>query len=104
MRTAYHEIVGQAMAGMTHQEDLALGNWKRCVRYIRDGPDVMSVATFCEASSGVLGGGVGLCGLGLSWYYGTALFDVGASVIMASLVGAVSFFLLQRSGSALLGR
>jgi hypothetical protein len=91
------------MAWMEPSE-LALAPWRRCVKYLRDGPDVMSVATFLEASSGVAGAGIGLVGIGLSWYYETALFDVGASVIMASSVGVVSGFLLQRSGAALLGR
>jgi len=102
-RTAYHEILGQSKGGLTPAE-LALTPWRRCTKYLRDGPDVMSVATFCEASSGVVGAGVGLGGLALSWYFETALFDVGASLIMASSVGAVSFYLLQRSGAALLGR
>lgn len=105
VRTAYQEILAQARAGMTPLQLASVTSpWTQCGGYLRDGPDVMSVATFCESSSGVAGAGIGLCGLGLSWYFETAAFDVGASLLMASSVGAVSFFLLQRSGSALLGR
>lgn len=105
MRTAYREILVQSEAGMTPQELASLTSpSSRTIAYCRDGPDIMSVATFCEASSGVVGAGVGLTGLGLSWYFQTAVFDVGSSLLMASSVGMVSFFLLQRSGAALLGR
>lgn len=106
VRTAYHEILSQAMSGMGpgDSQELSLTPWKRCYRYILEGPDVMSVATFTESASGVVGAGVGLSGLALSYYFETALFDVGASLVMASAVGAVSTFLLQRSGAALLGR
>jgi len=105
VRTAYNEILRQSMAGMTPLElATPMLPRSRCKKYLRDGPDIMSVATFCEASSGVVGAGVGLSGLGLSWYFETALFDIGASLIMAASVGGVSFFLLRRSGAALLGR
>lgn len=105
VRTAYHEILGQAKAMMTQEElEACTAPWMRCARYLKEGPDIMSVATLCEASSGVVGAGVGLGGLALSWYFETAIFDVGASLIMASSVGAVAGFLMQRSGSALLGR
>ena len=64
----------------------------------------MSVATLLEAATGVLGGGIGLVGLSLSWYCQSRVYDIGASLVMGSLVSGVSYFLLQRTQAALLGR
>jgi len=105
MRTAYHEILRQSKAAMSAEELASpTAEWRRCVAYIYDGRDVMSVATFCESASGVVGAFCGLSGLGLAWYLETVVVDIAASIVMASSVGAVSAFLLHRSGEALLGR
>jgi len=108
LRTAYLEIKDLAIrSGIGDDEDTSpafVKDWRRCYAYLQEGADTMSIATFCEAGSGVLGSSVGLVGLGLSWHYLDGVYDVGASLLMASIVGVVSAFLLRRSGSALLGR
>lgn len=80
------------------------GEFWQVLCYLREGRDVMSTATFTEASSGVLGAGVGLMGLATSWYLQSVVPDVCASILMASIVCGVSGFLLRRSGDALLGK
>jgi len=82
----------------------APGDLRQVLRYLREGRDVMSTATFTEASSGMLGAGVGLVGLGASWYLQSGVPDVMASLVMASMVCGVSGFLLRKSGIALLGQ
>jgi len=72
--------------------------------YVKQGKDVMSVATFLESSLGVLAGGIGIAGLALSWALQNKALDIGASIIMSSLVTGCSHFLLGRTQSALLGR
>eukprot|EP00747_Dinoflagellata_sp_TGD_P080555 gnl/TRDRNA2_/TRDRNA2_160944_c0_seq1.p1 gnl/TRDRNA2_/TRDRNA2_160944_c0~~gnl/TRDRNA2_/TRDRNA2_160944_c0_seq1.p1 ORF type:complete len:348 (-),score=74.49 gnl/TRDRNA2_/TRDRNA2_160944_c0_seq1:73-963(-) len=112
MRTAYREILAQAsrasdLSAQDSREASSngqLSEWRRIFGYIREGNDVMSVATFCEAGSGVLGAAVGLVGIGLSWYLQTILCDLTASLVMSSMVGIVSVFLLRRSGDLLLGK
>merc|ERR1719282_953316 len=76
----------------------------RVIAYLRNGRDVMSTATFTEASSGVLGAGVGLIGLGASWWLQSGVPDVVGSIVMASIVCGVSSFLMRKSGNALLGQ
>jgi len=105
MRTATREIMAQANAEIPGQELSNSKPWSQHVTsYVREGSDVMSVATFCEAGSGVVGCAFGLLGLGLSWFYQNSMFDMGASLFMASSVGVVSVFLLNRTGRALLGK
>lgn len=118
VRTAYQEILAQAAAqtyGPSRKADSAppvqiagqqgfRADLRHLWSYCRDGRDVMSVATFCEAGSGVVGAAVGLCGLGASWALQTATPDICASIVMASSLGFICVFLLQRSGAALLGR
>lgn len=108
-RTAFKEILEQVDA-LTPQEQgrkppapSLLESLRACRAYVREGPDVMSVATFLEAASGVVGAGVGLVGLGLTWYLQSGIYDVCASGLMASLVGVVSCQLLSKSSGALLG-
>lgn len=105
MRTATREMMTQANAEISEQQLSNSKPWSQHVTsYVRDGSDVMSVATFCEAGSGVIGCAMGLVGLGLSWFYQNPMFDLGASLCMASSVGVVSVFLLNRTGRALLGK
>jgi len=80
------------------------GQLQIVLQYLRDGRDVMSTATFTESSSGVLGACVGLVGLGASWYLQSAVPDIAASLLMASMICGVSGFLLRKSGTALLGQ
>jgi len=103
MRTAYREIMSQAAARPPKALTTA-PPWRQCLTYLCEGRDVMSVATFCEAGSGVLGAMIGLCGIGLSWGLQTNICDIGASAFMALTVGGVSIFLLGRSGELLLGQ
>ena len=72
--------------------------------YIRRGRDMMPVATLLEASTGVAGAALGISGLALSHLTGNPYYDLGASAVMAASVILVSFFLLGRSQSALVGR
>jgi hypothetical protein len=100
VRAAYREILSQA-----DKEKVGVNkrDWDRVRQYLREGRDVMSTATFTEASSGVLGAGVGMLGLGASWWLQSGAPDVVASVLMASMVCGLSSFLLRKSGQALLG-
>ena len=49
--------------GIIKEKNLNMSLWQ----YLRTGTDVMSVATFLEASFGVVGGGVGIAGLGYAY-------------------------------------
>lgn len=77
---------------------------REVLQYLREGRDVMSTATFTEASSGVLASLTGLAGIGASWYLQSGYPDMAASMIMAAMVCGVSSFLLRKSGNALLGQ
>lgn len=81
-----------------------MADLRRVFQYLREGRDVMSTATFAEASSGVIGAGVGLVGIGASWWLESGTPDVVASIVMASMVCGLSSFLLRKSGTALLGQ
>lgn len=74
------------------------------VTHLREGRDVMTIATFCEAICGVVGGAVGICGVWTTYTYQLAAFDASASLIMSGLVGMTSLFLLNKSQRALLGQ
>lgn len=76
----------------------------RTLLYIKRGKDVMSVATFLEASSGVVGGSVGILGLLASYRYQSMVCDVGASLVISTLVSSMAAFLLSRTQVALLGQ
>jgi len=102
MRTAFREIARQSSRDQAPASFLT--RLRRLPRYLREGPDVMSVATFVESASGMVGAGVGLLGLALTWWFQSGVFDLGASLIMASVVGWVSTFLMRRSSEALLGQ
>merc|ERR1740121_745424 len=100
VRAAYREILSQA-----DLEKVGVGRSDpdRVLQYLREGRDVMSTATFTEASSGVFGAGVGLIGLGASYLLQSGAPDVVASILMAAMVTGLSHFLMRRSGQALLG-
>jgi len=105
VKAAYHEILSQAEKEQVESAVSWLPlNFGRVFGYLREGRDVMSTATFTEASSGVLGAGVGLGGLWASWYLQSGVPDVGCSIVMGALVCGVSSFLMRKSGNALLGR
>lgn len=113
IRTAYGEILSlsekeQAKKLSSHSLDsagaLLPSGLQKVLGYLREGRDVMSTATFSEASSGVLGAGIGLLGLAASWGLQSGTPDVVASVVMASMVCGISTFLLRKSGKALLGQ
>ncbi|CAJ1405996.1 unnamed protein product, partial [Effrenium voratum] len=102
VRAAYREILSQAereKVGASPGSDL-----RQVAKYLSQGRDVMSTATFTEASSGVLSSFVGLIGLGLAYHLESAVPDVAAGMVMASMVSWVSVFLLGKSGQALLGQ
>mmetsp|Transcript_7860 Transcript_7860/g.18343 ORF Transcript_7860/g.18343 Transcript_7860/m.18343 type:complete len:575 (-) Transcript_7860:28-1752(-) len=105
---AYREIQSQAAKELKSRPgkagDSPQGGLRSLIWYFREGRDVMSTATFTEASSGVLGAGIGLLGLGASWLVQDGLPDVVASIGMSCMVCGVSFFLLRKSGIALLGQ
>lgn len=102
---AHREKVGALIASEPRKSDDmgTIATVRRVFKYLREGRDVMSTATFTEAFSGVLSSGVGLIGLGLSYHLQSGVPDVVASICMASIVSGVSVFLLQKSGNALLG-
>jgi len=112
--TAYREILSlsekegasadsQTKAEFRELRSTFFGRLRLVRRYLGEGRDVMSTATFTEASSGVLGAGVGLCGLASSWIYQSGTPDVAASMVMASMICGLGTFLLRNSGTALLG-
>lgn len=114
VQTAYREILSlsekegasadsETKAELRELNSTFLGRLRLVWRYLREGRDVMSTATFTEASSGVLGAGVGLCGLASSWFLQSGAPDVAASMVMASMICGLSTFLLRNSGTALLG-
>eukprot|EP00397_Hematodinium_sp_SG-2012_P020689 GEMP01021332.1.p1 GENE.GEMP01021332.1~~GEMP01021332.1.p1 ORF type:complete len:571 (+),score=107.77 GEMP01021332.1:92-1804(+) len=74
------------------------------ITQLREGRDVMTVATFCEAVCGVVGGAVGIVGVWTTYCYQLAAFDATASLIMSGLVGMTACFLLNKSQRALLGQ
>lgn len=80
------------------------GKSRKVFRYLREGRDVMSVATFTESSSGIVGSVLGIVGLSASWFFQSGTPDVIASMFMGCLVCGVSGFLLNKSGTALLGQ
>jgi len=98
MRTALHEILEAAPQG----EFWGMTPAERLRRYMREGADIMTVATFTEAGSGVVGSAVGICGIALSYYFESGIWDMGASLIMATAVGGAAKFLLSRSGDLLM--
>lgn len=105
VRAAYREILGQAEREKIGPPPASfLDQLCQVFKYLGQGRDVMSTATFTEASSGVLSSVVGLIGLGVSYQMQTGLPDVVASIVMASIVSCVSVFLLGKSGNALLGQ
>eukprot|EP00931_Biecheleriopsis_adriatica_P088102 TRINITY_DN62486_c0_g1_i1.p1 TRINITY_DN62486_c0_g1~~TRINITY_DN62486_c0_g1_i1.p1 ORF type:complete len:613 (-),score=126.90 TRINITY_DN62486_c0_g1_i1:29-1846(-) len=107
VNAAYREILSQApreQIGTSDRNASFFTNLQQVFRYLREGRDVMSTATFTEAGSGVLSSCVGLLGLGLSYHLQNGVPDVAASVLMASMVCALSQFLLRKSGNALLGQ
>mmetsp|Transcript_51334 Transcript_51334/g.142065 ORF Transcript_51334/g.142065 Transcript_51334/m.142065 type:complete len:352 (+) Transcript_51334:1-1056(+) len=103
MKAAYQEIMSQAVKEHTPADPRWPNDFGRVAGYLREGRDVMSTATFTEASSGVLGAVVGLSGLTASWYFQSGVPDVVGSIVMASLVCGVATFLMRKSGNALLG-
>uniref|UniRef100_A0A7S1PNS3 Cation efflux protein transmembrane domain-containing protein n=1 Tax=Alexandrium catenella TaxID=2925 RepID=A0A7S1PNS3_ALECA len=111
MRVAWHEILAlsEKERRVTARDDATpsrstLEDLRQVLRYLREGRDVMSTATFTEASSGMLGAGIGVIGLGASWYLESGVPDVAASIVMASMVCVAGGFLLRKSGNALLGQ
>jgi len=107
VRAAYSEILSQAqreqIGAESKRPDNLLVTGRKVLKYVREGRDVMSTATFTEAFSGMLSSAVGLVGLGLSYHLQSGTPDVVASICMATIVSGVSVFLLQKSGNALLG-
>lgn len=102
VHAAYREILSQSEHERIGAEHTGDGP-RRVLRYLQEGRDVMSTATFTEASCGILSAGIGLLGLGASWYLHSGVPDVVASIVMAGMVCGVSSFLLRKSGYALLG-
>lgn len=98
VRTAMHEILDAA----PHGDFWGTTPAERLRRYMREGADIMTVATFTEAGSGVVGSAVGIVGIGLSYYFESGMWDMGASLIMATAVGGAAKFLLGRSGDLLM--
>lgn len=104
VKAAYREILSQAEKEQVASDPRWPSSLGRVLGYLRHGRDVMSTATFTEASSGVLGAGVGLMGLGASWWLQSGVPDLAGSLVMASIVCGVSLFLMRKSGNALLGQ
>jgi len=104
VKAAYREILSQATKEQIVPSRRLPTDLGKVFGYLRHGRDVMSTATFTEASSGVLGAAVGLGGLWASWYLQTGVPDVLCSIVMGSLVCGVSTFLMRKSGNALLGQ
>eukprot|EP00927_Polykrikos_kofoidii_P031367 TRINITY_DN26992_c0_g1_i1.p1 TRINITY_DN26992_c0_g1~~TRINITY_DN26992_c0_g1_i1.p1 ORF type:complete len:686 (+),score=86.12 TRINITY_DN26992_c0_g1_i1:57-2114(+) len=113
VKTAYHEILtlhakelGNRDVGAEGERNAPVptSDLRKLREYLREGRDVMSTATFTEASSGVLASMMGLVGLYASWYMQSGTPDVAASVVMGATVCWVSAFLLRKSGIALLGQ
>ncbi|CAD7922584.1 unnamed protein product, partial [Amoebophrya sp. A25] len=77
---------------------------RRVYNYVISGTDVMSTATFLEASVGVTGCAVGIHGLLMSYATQNPLYDIHASLMMSSMVIATSYFLLTRTTTSLLGQ
>jgi len=103
VKAAYSEILSQAAKEKPPSHPRLSGDLGRVVGYLRHGHEVMSTATLTEATSGVLGAMVGLCGLAASWYLQSGVPDVVCSIVMASMVCGVGTFLMRKSGNALLG-
>lgn len=93
-----------ARAGYKEVELLAKRSGISFREYLRTGSDIIPIATFMEASTGVVGSLLGSVGLILAFYTGTGLWDLAASYIMASSVIYVSGSLLVKSQTALVGR
>ncbi|KAF4750466.1 hypothetical protein FOZ62_021597 [Perkinsus olseni] len=70
---------------------------------IRSGADIMPVATFLEASSGILGAAIGIAGVVASYCLGSPIPDMMASLLMSGVVSGVGAYLLRRSTQLLLG-
>lgn len=104
VKTAYREILSLYTKELGDETESHRYGLREVIHYLREGNDVMSTATFTEASSGVLASMTGFCGVGASWYLQSGAPDVGASMLMAGLVCGVSSFLLRKSGTALLGQ
>ncbi|KAF4697463.1 hypothetical protein FOZ60_007548 [Perkinsus olseni] len=70
---------------------------------IRSGADIMPVATFLEAGSGILGAAIGIAGVVASYCLGSPIPDMMASLLMSGVVSGVGAYLLRRSTQLLLG-
>ena len=90
VRAAYREILSQSEHERIGAEHTGDGP-RRVLRYLQEGRDVMSTATFTEASCGILSAGIGLLGLGASWYLHSGVPDVVASIVMAGMVCGGAF-------------
>ena len=100
--TAYLE--GVALVAATKEiRSLSMRSHTSFTEYILSGRDIMPVATFLEASTGLLGAMIGSMGLVAAFYFHNPFFDIMASGLMSVSIIAVSGFLLTRSQSALLG-
>mmetsp|Transcript_31596 Transcript_31596/g.75747 ORF Transcript_31596/g.75747 Transcript_31596/m.75747 type:complete len:495 (-) Transcript_31596:8-1492(-) len=92
-KTAWEEI-----------KDLAERERMKPLEYLHQGRDVLSVATYLESMSGVMGAGIGSAGILASYMYGNACGDVMASTVMGGVVAYCSAWLLKRTTASLLGR
>merc|ERR1711971_586005 len=104
VKTAYREILGLYVKELGDEAEAQRYGLREVIHYLREGRDVMSTATFTEASSGVLASLTGLTGIAASWHLQSGSPDVAASMLMATMVCGVSAFLLRKSGIALLGQ
>eukprot|EP00438_Fugacium_kawagutii_P000558 Skav223859 [mRNA] locus=scaffold2304:637276:656526:- [translate_table: standard] len=86
VRAAYREILSQGEREKIGPPPKSYFDHLHLVfKYLKQGRDVMSAATFTEASSGVLSSMVGLVGLGFSYQMQSGLPDLAASIVMASI-------------------
>ncbi|KAF4676705.1 hypothetical protein FOL47_005422 [Perkinsus chesapeaki] len=63
---------------------------------IRTGADIMPVATFLEAGSGILGAAIGIAGVVASYCLASPIPDMVASLVMSGVVSGVGIHLLRR--------
>ncbi|CAD7937302.1 unnamed protein product [Amoebophrya sp. A120] len=93
----------QLLQGTTAAHQRA-NRYRLVYKYLHSGTDVMSIATFLEASVGVIGCVVGMEGLLLSFLTQNPLYDIQASLAMSTMVLGTSYFLLTRTTTSLLGQ
>jgi len=101
--SAWLELIA-CKAGYKEVKLLAARSGMSFSEYVRNGSDMMPVATFLEASTGAMGAMIGSAGVLMSFYTGSVLWDIAASSLMAISVLAVSTKLLVQSQAALVGR